>query len=331
MTAKRRAILALTPLESRDTPSTMTYAPGSFIGNSGNVSLNVTFTGPNSISWITSPPTTPGAFASGTSTFGSNLKISLTGCGNIPGTPLLVGNTIIVDLNGQTLSGNLNILTGPCDDTVYVLNGTVTGSVVINTQAGNDNVVIGGGAIAGSALQVGQNLRINEGAGDDSVTFIGPALNVTGNCSINMGAGNNSYNLASQFTIGGNLLMQAGAGSDPVNVLGTATSVIGGNSIFTLGAGTNILDLPAGLIMGSSKANFVAYQGAGGSDFVNDGATITGALSVRLRGGADLFVYLASSPTVGTTAFIDGGAPNNADIYIQNTVPTWTNTVINFP
>ena len=327
MSALRRVHLSVTPLESRDTPSTMVFGGGSFLGKSGNVNLSVTFSGTNAITWSTSPGTTPAAFASGASTLGGNLSITLLGCGtSTAGTPGNVGNSVSIDLNGQTLTGNLAITTGNCDDTITVFGGTVSGQVTINTNGGDDAVTISGGTSASGPMTIGKNLKIAEGAGNDSIAFGGPALKVGGNASINMGPGNNGYSLASLFSIGGNLQMQAGAGNDPFNQLGIAGSSIGGNATVLAGNGNNGLLLPAGLtIFGNTT-----YVGGTGSDGVIDGALINGNLLCLLGAGNDRFIYAAAAPIVGGKAFISGG-PVLADIYIPLTTPSWPNTVIGFP
>src|SRR3954468_11761858 len=99
MSSPRRVRLSVMELEGRLNPSNMIYTPGNFKGNSGDVNLNVTFTGPNSIVWTTSPATTPAAFAAGASTLGGNLNISLLGCG-VNSAGVMAGNTVTVDLAG---------------------------------------------------------------------------------------------------------------------------------------------------------------------------------------------------------------------------------------
>ncbi len=192
----RNARLSLTELENRETPAVMTYAPGNFFGNSGDVNLSVQFTGTNAIAWVTTPATTPAAFATGTSTLGSgNLKIALMGIGtNTAGTPGTQGNVVTVNLGGHVLTGNLTIITGNGDDTISVYNGTVNGNVSITSNNGADDVQIDD-PLASGGTTIGKSLTINEGGGNDSVFFAGPLLTVAGNTVINMGSGNNSYNL----------------------------------------------------------------------------------------------------------------------------------------
>jgi hypothetical protein len=319
MSRSRKIRLRLQPLESRETPAAMTYnaITDTFFGASGEVNLSINFTGLNAISWSTSPPTIPAVDASGTDAV-ANLKVSLTGTG-------INGNNVSINLNGQTLTGNVSINLSNRNDVVRIFNGNINGNVLITTGADNDQVILGGGNVP---LVIGKDLKVNEGAGNDAIAFVAPLVNIVGNATIQMGAGANQYKLASPFSVGGNLLMQAGNGSDPINQLGVAGSSIGGNATFQPGTGQNSLMLPAGLTIGGN----VSYTGGAGTDNVFNGATIGGMLKVSLGAGIDNYTYGASA-AVGISANIKGGAPVIGlvgDVYNNFATITWPNTVTGF-
>jgi hypothetical protein len=329
MSALRKARLQVTPLESREVPagSVMNYSAGNFTGSSGPVNLAINFTGTNAISWNTAPPTMPAAAATGTSTLGGNLTVSLTGCGpNSAGTPGMQGNSIFINMNGNTLTGNLTVLTGPCNDRVVLINGTINGTVTISTNAGDDQVFVSAGTTG--PITIGKSLTIAEAAGNDTVGTNG-ALTVGGNTGINMGAGNNAYNLAAQFNIGGNLQMIAGAGSDPIGQLSAGTSSIGGAAFFSPGNGPNQLILPCSLTI----AGNTTYVGGQGTDDFTAAAMMGGNLLALLGAGNDTFSYAMPGccGMVSGTAIIDGGP----GIDVNNTPAacpiTWPNTFLNIP
>jgi len=232
-------------------------------------------------------------------------------------------------LVSYVLTGNITIVTGNCDDTVSLFNGTVVGNVSIKTQGGNDSVNISGTPNVGP-LNITGGLLINEANGNDSLTFGGgfatggAALNVNGNVGINMGGGNNSYQLTSNFKFGSDLLMTAAAGTDPINQLGTGLSSIAGKATFQPGGGQNTLLLPAGLVIGGN----VTYSGGTGTDSVYDDAMIFGKLAVTLGAGVDRFTYGTSAFVSVAGAKINGGPPAAGDLYTQLLIPSWPNSVI---
>lgn len=327
MAMLRKTRLQLTRLEDREVPagSVLNYGSGSFNGTSGPVNLAINFTGPNAFAWSTSPTTMPAASAAGTATVTGNLTVSLNGCGpNSAGTPGMQGNSLFINMNGQSLTGNLTILMGPCNDRVILINGSIMGQVTISTNAGDDQVFVSAGTAG--PITIGKSLAIAQDGGNDTTTW-GGALVVGGNTSVNMGAGNNTYNMATQFNIGGNMTMLAGGGLDPVNLLGAVGSTVGGAFFASLGNGNNDINLDCGLTIGGNTT----YVGGTGSDNVEVGATIGGNLLALLGAGSDTFTYSAPPciPFVGGTAFIDGGPGN--DVYLPLTLPSWPNTVINIP
>jgi hypothetical protein len=324
MSRPRKTRLQLMPLESRETPAVMNYnfATDKFNGTSGEVNLSITFINNDQISWGTSPPTVPAAVAFGTDNLlTTNLTISLTGTGvSTAGTP--VGNSVVINLGGHSLTGDLKINLSSGPDMVQVFNGRVGGNVQITGGADDDQIILGGGNVP---LQIGKNLKVNAGGGDDSIAFVGPQLIVGNNASIQMGAGNNAYGLGTPILIGNNFLVQAGNGTDPIGPVGAAGSSIGGNATFLPGPGQNSVALPAGLNIGGN----LAYVGGAGTDSVFNDATVAGLLAVSLGAGIDNYTY-GSSAFVGISANIKGGTPLG-DVYTNFATITWPNTVVGFP
>lgn len=326
MSRRRQTHLQLTQLEGRETPAVMNYnfVTDKFTGNSGEVNLNITFINNNLIGWGTSPPTTPPVVASGTDPIASNLTISLTGTGvSSAGTP--VGNNVVINLGGHSLSGDLKINLSSGPDFVHIFNGQVFGHVSITGGADNDQVILGGGNVP---LQIGKNLKVALDGGDDAIAFTGPLLMVGGNASIQMGSGNNNYKIGSPIQIGNDFKVQAGNGSDPIGQVGTPGSSIGGNATFLPGPGQNSVLLPAGLNIGGN----LAYTGGAGVDNVLFDASVLGSVSVSLGANNDVFTYGPAAFVLGT-ATIKGGPPNTGlggDVYNNFATITWVNTVSNF-
>lgn len=326
MHSPRQARLNLQRLEDRATPANLSYSNGFFNGTQSSYNLGVLFNSSNSITWSAvagSGQTYPTQNAS----IGSNLIIYLPGIQ--PGGTPITGSAVNVDLQGNTFTGTVSITTGPGVDHVTVHNGTINGSLTINTAGDNDSIYLGDYIYD---LTVTQNIFVKAGDGDDGITFsggdfgAGASLNCAGFVNVAMGNGDNFYHLFTPFRIGKDLVLTGGDGQDDIGGIGcnTPNSAVSGNVRLSLGNGTNGAGLNPGLYVGQ---NF-NYLGGTGRDSVGVACFVAGNLTAQLGAGNDTFAYYVGA-FVGGTANVNGG-PNN-DTYSTLVPVTWTNVLTNFP
>ena len=166
--------------------------------------------------------------------------------------------TFAKDIRDPALaSGGSVINTGAGNDDVLI-KGNVQGSSTVNLGAGDDKVQINGDV--NSSTIVGE-------AGKDTITINGDVIQST----VNAGADNDIITVKGQFN-GGDII--AGAGNDVVN-LSSVAEALGRQSNVYMGDGNDILN-----ISGNITQDPIIDLGAG-----NDTINLGGSLSRELIGG----------------------------------------------
>ena len=271
--------------------------------------------------------------AANVSVIGSNVVITgtaandtLTVFKNSVTNTVQVNDGIVTQDTGLSSIGNLTINSLGGDDTIRLTSDAalqpinITGSLVINTAAGND-------VVSANNVNVNQNVTINTGTDTDTVSFGGQ---IAGNLTILTGPGNSLVDLTGQpdgtyndgfgLVVGGNVSVTGGLDVDVVlgsRDANTADAVViqtlvGGNLTVNSSSGNDVVVLgfnQATIVLG----NVLTLAGAG-DDIVAAGFP-TGALIVQGNVTQDTSlgddVSLAFNATVGgTTAMRDVAGTN---------------------
>ncbi len=293
---KRRALLALEELEMRWVPSLTVqsfngtlYVSGLPVGASPP-GVVITETAPNSVQVM------DGSHNLGTYAHISNVNLNLTNHQN---------KSVNINLNGNTLSGNLFINEGTGDTTGNAANGTgifggrIGGSLTVVGGSGDEEVIPGFEVISTVPFAVPMGLSV----GGDIVfnAHPGQAPSVTNvlDTGILLGAA------APTVTVGGSIRTTF------VDLVGIGqNTTVGKGLTYTAarGAGDGFLGI-AGTIRGSVQATF--GNGAAGNtlDLMPTGS-IVGSLQASMGAGSDT-VMLEAGSTIGTSANISSGTGND--------------------
>ena len=336
MKSKHLARLCLEHLENRLVPSLTVKTIGSTLFVSGTPvgvpGLVVTETARNTFQVL------DGASNLGTFANIVNVDLNLTDHQN---------KSVNVNLNGNTLTGNLIINEGKGDTTSSAANGTgvfggkIGGSLAVVGGSGEEELVPGFQVTASPPFAVAKglsvggdiifNARSNPSASafnvlDTGVFFGAPTVTVGGRIRTTfvdaMGIGQNT-------TIGASLTYTAAAGEQS-GFLGIAGTVGGSvRAIFGNGAAGNTLDLTAtgnigGLLarMGNGPATVLLEAGSKigisadiGSGSGNDTFTISGQISgnARFSGGqgTDTITFQAGAKVFGNLTVADGSGKDS--------------------
>ncbi len=187
---------------------------------------------------------------------------------------------------------------------VLTLTGGIEDNAITITETAPDRFTIAG--TAGTLIQFGADpaaasvsiieavlsIKTDLKEGNDSVTLVN--VDLTKDLTVNQGLGNNTT-LFNNLSLGGNVTVQGGSGSDTVTI--STRFLVGGKATFTLGDGTNSVQVNAITLAvhgafaytGGNAADTLAMTGASlfslGSLTVNAGS---GAGTISLLAGDDL-------------------------------------------
>lgn len=203
------------------------------------------------------------------------------------------GDRVVVDLQGRTVAGNVQINDSGGRGDYTVTNGTVNGGVVIAGGSGAARATLG---VAGQNLTVRGASSLRAGNSGGNALGVGPQANLQGPVSIR---NFQQVGFTQGSVLGGGVAVAAGSKSMRVNVDGKITqtlSIQGSPAADTLvvGASASVNDLVANLGNGN---NVVASAGAigqrllvtagSGNDNVAIGGTNGGRLSLSLGNGTN--------------------------------------------
>jgi fibronectin-binding autotransporter adhesin len=209
---------------------------------------------------------------------------------NIDFSHSLLDDTVLFDLMGNQINGNLTLREGPGNDAAVAISPGSVGGNVTFTNVNNVDTTAG--------VNIGSGLSIQDGKKNLATT-------------IDLGA-------PVLETIGGNVQIAAGNGTVTVNIALGGNVAIGDNLTTTLGNGTHVFNFTAG----SSVGGKFSYSGGSGADSVTIGGTVGGSLFANL--GAAFGTSAQNSFTLQTTAVVaksltvlEGSTPNGDIVNIM--------------
>jgi len=227
-----------------------------------------------------------------------------------------------------TIQGTVIINTNAGNDDVEV-SANVTGSVDIKTAAGNDAIDVGSGAIQG-------NLSVDAGPDADYVDL---SPNVTGNVAVKTGAGDDGVRIASRSetpaAIHGNLSVDTGADDDRVGLqyvnVGVAGNPLGGNVNIATGDGGELVTCDPALGPPYFSSESVTAWGISVANDLNiDGGKGDNGVVLLLSNAADTNVKTAAGNSViaigqlgmnGTGTLAISNGPGDNAIFIGTDFP----------
>ncbi|MGF1578441.1 MAG: hypothetical protein ACFCD0_03670, partial [Gemmataceae bacterium] len=322
MRSRNQSPLSLETLEDRYCPTLNFFFDG--LGN-----LTVTGT-PNGMLTVASPSSGMFSFTDNTSTRGpfaapGNLSLQF-------GTSA-ADDTIMIDLMGNSIGGNLTINTGTGFDTVILASlapavSTISGNVNLNgvnslttvdlTVGGNlfashsfehpatpNGYALGGTALGGSFNYLGGN---NVDIVSFSAGILSPTTFVGGNTTLSLGNGASLVGQDPFMSFGNNLSVTAGSGDDNVSLNGFT----GGSVYFNAGGGNNVLSFSGSIggnvtwiagsgddvsaFTGSVAGNAFFSLGGGNNGVTFDGSVFGRQFSYFGGSGEDNLTFNGSAP-----------------------------------
>jgi hypothetical protein len=287
--------LGLESLEDRTVPATLRLLSGSL--------------------YISNPSTTGGstnitlqAVANNKfDVFDNGTKVATVSVGgNIFYTGTNLNDTLTVNLQGNTFTGNLQATMSNGDDTVDIFStgGALLGTTNVQTGLGNDTVNLNRN---GAAMTFGGGIQVTDQAGLDTVnlgnagavTKFQSSVQLTGVNTVSAGAGQAD-------TVGGELTITAlttdvtalnATFADNFTVNGR-TTVRGGNAADTVNVGLNTFN---------GIAQFLLGNGADQLNFNSAGLTFNSNLDVDMGEGANS-VVMSNAFTVGGSMTLRSGS-----------------------
>lgn len=217
-------------------------------------------------------------------------------------------DSLAVLVEAETAMRNVTVLTGPGDDNVYFRNSgdgavSISHMMTINTDGGNDSVMIE----AGAAVSVGRDLTINTGAGNDGLVLVDTSkfsLDVSDAETLAqslMNVQNDTDTAGNQLIrVGRSLRVNSGAGNDVMGLMGIE---VGQDAVISTGGGK--------------------FDAAGISNMrVGRNATLTGGGNIAARnisvgrdltliGGASVDQVAVDNLAVGRNVHVNLGAGND--------------------
>jgi len=180
-------------------------------------------------------------------------------------------DSLTVDLNGSTYTGNLLVSTGAGNDSITILSSTGAGAILGNTNliagAGVDSINLN--STGTTAVRFGGSVQVTSTVNQGAVSFgntsaassIGKGLTITNFPTINLtdAQGNSADVVSGGLTINdGSLVNTATIGiGNPGNSIGTAstTLTINGNVNITTGSGSDVVELGLVTVNGTTNVN----------------------------------------------------------------------------
>ncbi len=183
---------------------------------------NLTLTGDNNSNQLTINVTETGITLTGTA--GTLIRSGAFSAA----TQTLVGSNTFRDVT-INLDGGNDALTVNLGTDLAVGNLTVRRNLKINGGFGNDSVTVNSATLTSGKIDVGGDLTVDLGAGNDRLTktLVAAPINVTGNVRIIGGTGNDDVELEA-LTVGKDLTIDTGSGDDEVFLVdsGTGTDTV---------------------------------------------------------------------------------------------------------
>lgn len=283
----------------------------------GSTRLKVSYIGGsgNDITLTALPPAVAVSFSNG--------NLVVTGTGNIDDFTIQVSGT-----NQVTLIGNNGTnFTGAGGDATTVGPFLVTGQLTVSTGNGNDIVHLSGSG-PNARLDSG-NVSIDLGAGNDTLTQIGPSpLRLTGNLSVAGGTGSDTVALgltagATDFIVA-NLTIDNGTDDNAATQSVTLNGLTANGNVTVTNSGNAlqsvVLGAAATVISGNLKITQSGSANTLGYSVVADNAPVGGSVSITNGNttGSTL-VDWATSNVGGSTVVTNGNATgNNAVLFTSN-------------
>jgi hypothetical protein len=214
-------------------------------------------------------------------------------------------DTITVNLNALTYTGNLLFNTGNGNDSVAVSNGSLLGNLTGLTGAGNDTVSLGGAA----AFNVGGTTQLTDTLGSNTLVVGGAAassfggdFNATGYNLVTLG------NAASTTTFNGNITINDGFIGIGANIAVNKVTANKSLNISTGSGADTITFAGANTVNGSTSVN----TGAGNDSVSFTGtASLNGNVSVTMGDGNDSIAATAGTIAVGGNLSLTLGNGND--------------------
>ena len=281
-------------LEERAVPATIRLIGDSlYISNQVATTLTLTATAPNTFTVQDGAQTV------------ANVRVG--GTVNITGRTL--NDNILVQMNGNTFTGNFLINSGNGNDTIDFRNGESRGNLTLLTGYGDDSVALGSNGTAG--LTVGGAIQLTDQYGNDTVNlgnatapslFLGD-VTLTGANVVNVGAGQ-----ADRF--GRDLTVQALQDGRAVTVLVQENVQIDRNVNITGGVlGDSVEFLGNETVNGSVEVNLGA--GVDSVTFANNNPFLVAGNVTLDLGTDDNFYDLDATFDVAGSMTIRAGDGNN--------------------
>jgi hypothetical protein len=200
----------------------------------------------------------------------------------------------VVVLQTVSVAGNTLMNLGWNADVAEIIDGTYTGSTTINTDLGDDVVVLTAGSPATRAKFVGK-LTVSTGDDTDVVQMVRTDTKAV---SIDTGDGDDVVITVDQILAGG-LTVKTGAGTDIVNVLQVVQSGTAANLIDT-GSGQDVAQLSVDTITGATTVNL----GSGTPNaLLIDDVGFTNTFTLNTQGTGDVTAVEQDTAQTGATTF----------------------------
>ncbi len=325
MTRKRRIVLSLEQLEDRLVPATAHFVSGTLLisPSPGESGLNLTVTQSSANTFQVTDNGKP------VGTYGPVANLDITGGSG--------ADSITVDLDGKTYTGNLLINSGTGNDTLTIQStggaGGIGGNTTLITGTGVDSINLNSAGTTairfGGSVQVistGNQSTLNFGSGSSSTaaTTVGRGLSITNVPNVNI----TNQTLSSADVINGGLTINdPNLGNfDTINV-GNPGTGFGSSSIpLTINGNVNVS-------VGSSSATvdvgFVTVNNSTNLNLGNGSDTVT----LGQFTGAHLPTSFNGSVTINHTSgvvevFVDQGVvvTGNMNVQLGNATGSDTNT-----
>jgi hypothetical protein len=187
-------------------------------------------------------------------------------------------------------------------DHVALADVDVTGNLSIQTDSGNDEILVGAAHTPATdsnplvnlvfgPVEVGGNLNISSGSGNDTTLLVG--VSVTGNTLINGGTGTDDIGVLDSSSFTGTFTVLAGRGNDSIvfstdTFLG-AVMIYGGFGNDTIGLADSFFQSAVTINGGPGNDTYLETQ----TPFANDFA-----------GGAPILISVETSSQVSATDFV---------------------------
>jgi hypothetical protein len=229
----------------------------------------------------------------------------------------------VMDVEETDIGHGANVLAGKHDDIVNFYNTHVELSLIIGTNAGNDEVLFAGGVDGDIEAGIDQNLNINTGSGHDDVHVGGEdvaLIHINGSALINTLSGNDEVDVL-LADIGGDLVVNTLDGIDRVWIgaeftnteegppvsEGEANVVVGDDLLINVGTGDDHSDNDAGVAISQVFVNDTlnVTLGSGNDSLDIELSAVVNSAFLNGDSGNDEFAFLSSA--VGNSAFLNAG------------------------